>query len=232
MDGARFDDFTRALGAARSRRTALRALAGGLAAAVTGLSRPGGGEAAKCGKEGEACGCCQSGLSCTGGTCCPDDRVCNGACCPAGTACQDGACVRAGEGKGSPGGCPAGQARCNGTCVAIMSDLANCGACGLACPAATDPCQVAVCANGVCGFAPGNDGATCNDGNACTQTDTCQGGVCTGSNSVVCEASDDCHVAGVCNPATGLCSNPNAADGTSCNDANVCTEGDSCQQGV
>ena len=32
-----------------------------------------------------------------------------------------------------------------------------------------------------------------------------------GANPVVCTASDQCHVAGVCNPATGLCSNPNEA---------------------
>ena len=53
------------------------------------------------------------------------------------------------------------------------------------------------------------DGTACNDGNACTQTDTCQAGACTGANPVVCTAPDQCHVAGTCNPATGVCSNPN-----------------------
>ena len=33
-----------------------------------------------------------------------------------------------------------------------------------------------------------------NDGNVCTQTDTCQGGICVGSNPVVCTASDQCHL--------------------------------------
>ncbi len=44
----------------------------------------------------------------------------------------------------------------------------------------------------------------CNDNNACTQTSTCQTGMCTGANPVVCMASDQCHVAGTCNPTSGL----------------------------
>ena len=75
------------------------------------------------------------------------------------------------------------------------------------------------------------NGTTCNDGNACTQTDTCQSGVCTGSNPVVCAASDQCHVAGTCNPATGRCSNPNAPDDTPCNDGDACMKNDICTNG-
>src|SRR5439155_1267787 len=50
----------------------------------------------------------------------------------------------------------------------------------------------------------------------------------TGSNPVVCTALDQCHVAGTCNTATGLCSNPNASNGTACNDGNACTPTDPC----
>ena len=49
---------------------------------------------------------------------------------------------------------------------------------------------------------------------------------------VTCTASDACHVAGTCNPSTGLCSNPVAANGTSCSDGNACTLGDTCQAGT
>jgi hypothetical protein len=76
------------------------------------------------------------------------------------------------------------------------------------------------------------NGTSCNDGNACTQTDTCQSGTCTGTNPVVCHASDACHVAGVCATSTGVCSNPNAANGTTCNDGNACTQTDTCQSGT
>ena len=51
------------------------------------------------------------------------------------------------------------------------------------------------------------------------------------ANPVVCTASDQCHAAGICNPATGTCSNPAAPDGTACNDGNGCTTDDTCQRG-
>jgi hypothetical protein len=43
---------------------------------------------------------------------------------------------------------------------------------------------------------------------------------------------DQCHAAGTCDPATGQCSNPNAADGLACDDGNPCTAGDQCAAGV
>ncbi len=76
------------------------------------------------------------------------------------------------------------------------------------------------------------DGTNCNDGNLCTQTDTCQSGTCTGTNPVVCTPLDQCHNAGTCNPATGVCSNPTKPDGTNCNDGQLCTYPDTCQSGV
>jgi hypothetical protein len=85
---------------------------------------------------------------------------------------------------------------------------------------------------GACSNPNANDGTSCNDGNLCTQTDTCQGGVCTGGNPINCPAPDQCHDPGTCNPATGTCSNPPAADGTACNDGNLCTQTDTCQSGA
>jgi hypothetical protein len=55
-----------------------------------------------------------------------------------------------------------------------------------------------------------------NDGNACTQTDICQNGVCDDSNPVVCTPVDACHVAGTCHPAMGQCTTPNAPNRTVC----------------
>lgn len=105
---------------------------------------------------------------------------------------------------------------------------------GVVC-AALDACHEAgVCdpATGVCSNPAAVDGTACNDGNACTQSDTCQAGTCSGANPVVCGAADQCHTAGVCDPGTGTCSNPAAADGTACNDGNACTLTDTCHGGT
>lgn len=87
-------------------------------------------------------------------------------------------------------------------------------------------------ATGVCSDPAKPDDTACNDGNACTQTDKCTLGVCTGSNPVVCTAKDACHDVGVCDPANGTCSDPTKPNGSACSDSNSCTNGDSCQEGV
>jgi hypothetical protein len=48
---------------------------------------------------------------------------------------------------------------------------------------------------------------------------------------VSCSASDQCHVAGTCDPANGTCSNPAAPNGTGCSDGSNCTIGDTCVDG-
>ncbi|MFO0756521.1 MAG: proprotein convertase P-domain-containing protein [Byssovorax sp.] len=111
-----------------------------------------------------------------------------------------------------------------GNCVTCTSDND--------CPVPGNACLVAQCVAGMCGTANKLDGTACNDGNACTQSDTCQNGACTGNNPIVCSAQDQCHTAGVCAPATGVCSNPSKANGTACNDGNACTQSDTCQNGT
>ena len=99
---------------------------------------------------------------------------------------------------------------------------------------AIDQCHVAGTWDrtlGQCSNPAAANGTACNDGNVCTQTDTCQAGVCVGSNPLFCAATDQCHTAGVCDPVTG-CSNPAKPNGTACNDGNVCTQWDWCQAGV
>src|SRR5205823_5331790 len=81
------------------------------------------------------------------------------------------------------------------------------------------------------------DGTPCTDGNVCTQTDACAAGACVGANPVVCTASDQCHTAGTCDPATGTCSNTPIAGckfcstATDCDDQDACTS-DTCVSGV
>jgi hypothetical protein len=71
----------------------------------------------------------------------------------------------------------------------------------------------------------------CSDGNACTQTDTCQSGVCSGSNPVVCsQPSEPCRAAS-CTPASGECAIEILPNGTACDDGDACSQTDTCQSG-
>jgi hypothetical protein len=76
-----------------------------------------------------------------------------------------------------------------------------------------------------------SDGTACDDGNACTQTDTCQSGQCVGSNPVTCTALDQCHDVGTCDSSNGQCSNPSKPDATECDDGDLCSQTDTCQSG-
>ncbi len=109
---------------------------------------------------------------------------------------------------------------CAGTVVMCMGGGGQCQD-----PAACDP------ADGTCKIPNKLPGTMCNDGNACTQTDTCQAGVCGGSNAIACPETA-CQMAGSCDAASGMCSRVNKPNGTACNaDNNMCTT-DSCQNGT
>jgi len=127
-----------------------------------------------------------------------------------GTACDDGNACTTGD------VCTGGV--CKGTAVtcAASDQCHGAGAC--------DP------TSGQCSNPPLANGSPCNDGNACT-TDACGNGACVGT-PIACTASDQCHSAGTCDPASGQCSNPAKADGMACNDGNACTQSDTCQSGV
>ena len=124
-----------------------------------------------------------------------------------------------GDGCASPADCNSGFCQ-SGVCCDTACAGGACSACSVAAGADVD---------GTCKLLTGT---ACADGNACTQTDTCQAGVCVGKNPVVGSAQDQCHAAGSCNPSTGACSNPALADGAACNDGNACTQADTCQAGA
>ncbi len=180
--------------------------------------------------DGNACtgsDACQAGVCtgsnpivCTASDQCHDTGMCN----PATGLCSDPA-------KANDTGCDDGNA-------CTRSDACQAGVCtgsnAIVCTA-SDQCHAAgVCnpATGLCSDPSKANGAACDDGNACTRSDTCQAGVCTGSNGIVCTASDQCHAAGVCDPGTGRCSSPAKADGTACDDDDLCSGGDVCVAGA
>lgn len=130
---------------------------------------------------------------------------------PDGTACTLGA-------GGLPGVCQAGE--CVGCRAAADCDDAN--------PCTADACNTT---EERCEHTPVS--GVCDDGNACTQLDTCADGRCAGSDPVACDSPPDvCHAGpGTCDPADGSCTYPPAADGTQCEDGNLCTSDDQCSGG-
>ena len=80
----------------------------------------------------------------------------------------------------------------------------------------------------------GVDGTACTGSDLCNQTYACTAGVCAGSNPVACPAAtDDCHVAGTCNPSTGTCSAQTVVpDGTGCTGTDKCNQRYACQTGT
>lgn len=203
---------------------------------------------------------CASGF-CVDGYCCDtacgggapfDCQACNvagaqGVCTllSAGTVCRAAmsACDAPEACPGNAAACPADAqqpdgAACNDGDLCTQGDTCQAGACVSGSPVvctALDACHVpGTCspATGLCTNPAKPNGAVCDDGNLCTQTDSCQGGTCLGGNPVVCTALDACHDAGLCNPATGVCPNPPKPDGTACDDGDLCTLSDGCQSGV
>jgi len=187
----------------------------------------------------------------------PDDSPCSdGNACTLADTCQDGACS-----PGRPKACQAlDQCHAAGTCDpasgacsnppkpdetacndgngCTLGDVCRGGSCRAGAPKtcrALDQCHVpGTCspATGSCSNPPKSDGAACDDGSVCTRRDACQAGVCTGAEPVVCTVRDQCQVPGACDPRTGLCSDPQRASGTPCNDGDPCTLDDICQTGA
>jgi hypothetical protein len=108
----------------------------------------------------------------------------------------------------------------DGVCCDSVCDLGPCDACSIAAGSSAD---------GVCILV---DGASCDDNDACTQTDVCFSGQCIGHSPKTCASSETCAGSSVCDPVTGLCVGDLAPDGTSCDDGNACTTGGVCQSGV
>jgi hypothetical protein len=193
VDGPRFDAIARAAAAPGSRRRLLA-----LASAALGIAgRDRADAAAICRTPGQLC---RENANCCSRACATDAtgrRVCR---------CHTQADCPPPTNKCLAATCAGGL--CGTTPSVVCAALDQCHAAGICVPA-----------TGTCTNPAKPNGTGCNDANACTQTDTCEGGVCTGSNPVVCTALDQCHVAGTCDPSTGACSNPTATDGTACTPA-------------
>jgi hypothetical protein len=130
----------------------------------------------------------------------------------------------------------AAQASCNNSSGETQVDSG--GVDVPACPASCDDkndCTIDSCDpdTNQCVYDKLADGISCEDGNPCSINDVCKNGLCYAGPYKTCTALDQCHLAGVCTPRTGECTNPNAPDKTtSCDDGDICSVGDQCLEGV
>jgi hypothetical protein len=72
----------------------------------------------------------------------------------------------------------------------------------------------------------------CDDGNACTGSESCRDGFCVHRDVPDCSHLDDACSAGICDPEQGACIALPLMDGASCDDGAWCTEHDACSAGV
>ncbi|HZI94731.1 MAG TPA: hypothetical protein VFE84_10840 [Patescibacteria group bacterium] len=175
---------------------------------------------------------CDDGNPCTSDSCNPATGQCQNASVPNGVPCNDGdACTIGGTCQSGTCGTPV---VCNdrNACTTDSCDPAT-GAC-LSQPVACDDgnnCTSDLCNpdTGQCLFVP-QTGSTCDDGDLCTSGDTCVTApgnpVPTCQGNAKCADTDAC-TADLCEPNTGVCSNPPIV----CDDGNSCTL-DVCQSGA
>ncbi|WP_437815709.1 Kelch repeat-containing protein [Sorangium sp. So ce1078] len=172
------------------------------------------------GQPGAPCGdrCeCQSGF-CVDGVCC--DTACDlgacDACSVAAGATTDGTCsLLTGAACDDDNPCTSGDACDKGACAGENDDTAPCDD--------GNPCTRDACSGGTCASSD-DDSGECDDGDPCT-TDLCRGGECA-AEAITCEATDECHVDGACDPETGACVPLTRENGVRCEGDGVCFAGD------
>lgn len=177
------------------------------------------------------------GTSCDDGDPCTVGDSCQvGLCEPAQVLCDDGnPCTN--------DACEPGTETCSHT---LMEDGATCaeasaclgggmcqsGACQGGTPLECDdenPCTSDICEPGIgCVHLPVAELTVCDDGDACTQAGECEDGLCK-TVPLACSDGDPCTL-DACEADVGCVSTP-APDGASCDSADPCTEGATCQAG-
>lgn len=153
---------------------------------------------------------CNDGNPCTTDACTPATGVC------VFTAVADGApCDDADQCDGEV--CAAGE--CTQGTPVVCADDGN-------------PCTSHVCepATGSCVFSAVPTGTSCSDGDACNGAEVCGGGLCLGGIAIGCDDGNPC-TADSCDAVTG-CVHSNVADGTYCEDADLCDGREQCFGGV
>lgn len=173
---------------------------------------------------------CKIGEKCQGGVCQPGiDRDCTGLTdqCNAGQCNETDGCVAIPHPNGTTCDdgdlCTNGDSCTGGTCTGTSLD----------CATQAGPCETNGVCNpytGYCSFDYAAYGDPCDDGDFCTANDYCTSyGYCTYSGTTSCSNLTNYCGSGYCDSALGACRvSPYYSPGTSCNDSNSCTTGETC----
>ncbi len=175
-------------------------------------------DAQPCDADGDAC---TVGDACAKGLCIPGAPKS----CDDGNPCTKDAC----DAKSGCAQLPDDNAPCTDDNPCTLGDSCADGACVPGLPKACtsgQACVAAACnlATGKCAFTNAPTGKDCDDGDACTKADGCDGGVCLGSK-VTCDDNNGC-TDDSCKAAVGCVHTPNTAP---CSDGDPCTLGDTCK---
>ena len=153
---------------------------------------------------------CSDNNACTEDTCAPAlgcvfPPVADGSLCSDGNACtQEDSCV---------------AGACRGTDPVVCTALSQCHVAGTCNPV-----------SGACDNPVATAGTPCDDGSACTLEDACQAGSCVGATPPQCDDGNDC-TADSCDEERGCINVTTGADGTPCDDGNLCSDTSECQAG-
>ncbi|MFH1530373.1 MAG: hypothetical protein ABIK09_06515 [Pseudomonadota bacterium] len=167
-----------------------------------------------------------------GNPCTTSDQCVNGQCaaggflnCSDNNVCTDDYCDPA-------EGCVnvANTAPCNDGNQCTVADTCTGGLCQAGAPVSCDDlngCTTDSCLPLV-GCTHGSNSLPCDDGDPCSNNDSCSGGVCLGLGSKNCDDGNPC-TTDFCNPMVG-CDHGNST--APCDDGDVCTVGDVCALGT
>ncbi|MBP47926.1 MAG: hypothetical protein CMH53_08290, partial [Myxococcales bacterium] len=152
---------------------------------------------------------CDDGKACTIDSCDPANGKCTSKQVGQGTICDDGSFCTIGDKCDALGVCQPGQ-------------KVNC--------VDNNPCTVDTCVaqTGQCAFQSFPDGAMCDDGDICSTSDSCLGGLCKGK-AKNCDDANSC-TTDVCDTKNGKCKNTGTS--TPCDDSDACSIGENCSSGV
>ena len=146
------------------------------------------------------------------------------------------ACYSGGDGSGCAGSRRCKTAGLSACDFSAVSGEETCNGADDDCDGETDeetcddglPCTVDACDDGACTSTPQVEGGACDDGDLCTEEDTCSGGVCSGAPRD-CDDHQPCTL-DTCDSDGGACGYEPAAGG--CDDGDACTGPDLCVEGV